>query len=221
MTFKILPVFGRGKEKETVEFYLAFAKLMRKINELFFDTTKAWIDGDFNKVEKMVPEISDLESKSDDIVRTITKHLYTGAFLPGTRGHMHRLSIALDDVIDNMQDTSGMYIFMKKRKFSEDVKNEFWKMVRETENAVTLMAGIVEKLFTGEEILNDMKKAKELEHSCDIIKKKIFKLALFDKRLDPVTSRLICSTASSMEGITDAVEECCVQVTIVKMIRQA
>ncbi|MFH1637480.1 MAG: TIGR00153 family protein [Candidatus Woesearchaeota archaeon] len=221
MGFNILPVFGREKEKETIGLYLEFSKLMLEINEVFFRCTKRWIDGDYDEVEKLETEVAHLEKKGDEIVRVITQNLYTGAFLPGTRGHMHRFSIALDDVMDNIKDTAGIYIFMKKRKFSEEVKNEFWKMLQETRQAVRIMSRIIEKLFSGEDIIEDLKKAKGLEHSCDLIKRRIFELVLLGKRAEAITWRLICDTASSMASITDAIEFCCVQVTILKLIRQA
>ncbi len=221
MGLNILPVFGREKEKQTVELYLAFAKLMGEINEVFFSCTKAWIDGDFNKVKKFESEIFEKERTADQIVRTITKNLYTGAFLPGTRGHMHRFSMALDDIVDKMQDTVENYTFMQKRKFNEDIKNQFWKMARETKEAVRIMGEITKKLLSGGDVMADIKRAKEIEHNCDQIERKIFELALFDRRLDPVTSRLICTTASEMAKITDMIEDTCVHVTIVKLIRQA
>ena len=94
-------------------------------------------------------------------------------------------------------------------------------MARETKEAVRIMGEITKKLLAGGDVMPDIKRAKEIEHNCDQIERKIFELALFDRRLDAVTSRLICTTASEMARITDMIEDTCVHVTIVKLIRQA
>ncbi len=222
MAFKILPLFGRDKEKETVEL---FRSLMGEVilgNEAFVDCTKGLLDGNFDTVAAKALDVSKHEKNADQIIAKIILHLYSGAFLPGMRSQLHELAIFIDDVLDNMQNAANAFGYMRDKKFPEPVKAIFWKLADETRMSVRQLQIVLEGLFENKEsIMEDIRVAKLMEHNCDVFKKDVFDNVMFDKKIEPVTNRLLTDIAGFMSSVSDAVEDCCGKVTVLKLLRQA
>lgn len=222
MAFKILPLFGRDKEKETVEL---FRSLMGEIilgNEAFVDCTKGLLDEDYNTVAAKALDVSKHEKNADQIIAKIILHLYSGAFLPGMRSQLHELAIFIDDVIDNMQNAANAFVYMRDKKFPEPVKAVFWKLADESRMSVRQLQIILEDMFENKEaIMEDIKVAKLMEHNCDVLKKEVFDKVMFDKKVEPITNRLLTDIAGFISSISDAVEDCSDKIMVLKLLRQA
>lgn len=222
MAFKILPLFGRDKEKETVELFRELLTEVTLGNEALMECIKGMLDDDFDAVEARANDVSKHEKNADQIISKIIFHLYSGAFLPGMRTQLHELAIFIDDVIDNMQNSANAFGYMRDKKFPETVKVVYWKLAEETRMSVNQLRIILEDMFENKEtLMEDIKSAKIMEHNCDVFKKEVFDKVMFDKKLEPVTSRLLTDIAGFISSISDAVEDCCDKVVVLKLLRQA
>ena len=222
MAFKILPLFGRNTEKETVELFRGLLTEIVMANSAFLDCTKGLLDEDFDVVAMKAADVSKHEKNADQIIAKIIFHLYGGAFLPGMRTQLHELAIYIDDVVDNMQNAANAFGYMKDKKFPEAVKNTYWKLVEESRKSVEQLRIIMEDLFENKDsLMEDVKVAKVMEHNCDVLKKEVFDRVMFDKKLEAVTSRLLTDIAGFISSIADSVEDCCDKVIVIKLVRQA
>lgn len=222
MVFKILPLFGRDKEKETVDLFRSLLSEIVVANESFVACVKALLDEDFKVVAEKASDVTKHEKDADQIISKIILHLYSGAFLPGMRTQLHELAIYTDDVIDNMQNAVNAFGYMKGKKFPEHVKGAYWKLADESRRSVNQLQAVLEDLFENKEtIMEDVKAAKLMEHNCDVLKKEIFDKVMFDKKIDAISSRLLTDLATFISSIADSVEDCCDKVTVLKLLRQA
>ncbi len=222
MAFKILPLFGRDKEKETVELFRALLAEIVVANESFAACVKGLLDGDFDVVAAKAADVTKHEKNADQIIAKIIFHLYGGAFLPGMRTQLHELAIYIDDVIDNMQNSVNAFGYMRDKKFPEPVKNTYWKLFEESRKSVAQLQTVLEDMFENKESLMDnIKAAKLMEHNCDVLKKEVFDKVMFDKKIEAVTSRLLTDIAGFISSIADSVEDCCDKVIVLKLLRQA
>lgn len=222
MAFKILPLFGRDKEKETVELFRSLLAEAKMANAAFIDCSKGLLDEDFDVVAAKAMDVSKHEKNADQIIAKIIFHLYGGAFLPGMRTQLHELAIFIDDVVDDMQNAANAFGYMRDKKFPESVKAIYWKLIEESERSVSQLQTIMEGLFENKEsLMDDIKAAKVMEHNCDVLKKEVFDKVMFDKKLEPVTSRLLTDLAGFISAIADSVEDCCDKVIVLKLLRQA
>jgi len=222
MGFKILPIFGRNQEEETLNSLRDMMKEIMQANALFRDCTKLWLDAEYDKVAEMSEDIGKHERQADDQRRKIMMQLYSGAFLPGTRGDIHQLTDELDDIVDGIFHSSARFGYMKGKKFPEDIKATFWKLTNETRDCVEKMNAIIAELLdnNSESIMDHIKEAKEIEHNCDLLMKDIEDAVYFSK-MDAMTAILILKIANEMVSISDAVETACNRVTVLKLLRRA
>ena len=222
MAFKILPLFGRDKEKETVELFRALLAEVSMGSSAFVECSKGLLDDDFDMVAAKAIDVTKHEKNADQIIAKIIFHLYGGAFLPGMRTQLHELAIFIDDVIDNMQNGANAFVYMRDKKFPDQVKVVYWKLIEESAKSVSQLQTIMDDMFENRESLMDsIKVAKIMEHNCDVLKKEVFDKVLFDKKLEPVTSRLLTDLAGFISSIADSVEDCCDKVVVLKLLRQA
>lgn len=222
MGFKILPMFGRDQEEETLNSLRDMMKEIMAANNVFRECVKVWLDDDYEKEDELAEDIAKHEKTADEITNKITMQLYSGAFMPGTRSDIHELTEELDDIIDGIYHSSSMFWYMKGKKFPESVKSAFWKLSNEARASVEKMDLIISNLLdnNGEKIMDHIKEAKDLEHSCDMLEKEIEDAVYFSK-MDAVTVSLLVKIAHSISSIGDAVEVACKRVTILKLLRRA
>ncbi|MEK6816293.1 MAG: DUF47 family protein [Nanoarchaeota archaeon] len=222
MAFKILPIFGRNQEEDTLNSLRDMMKEIVAANALFRDCVKLWLDNEYPKVSEMSEEIGKHERLADDQRRKIMMQLYSGAFLPGTRSDIHQLTEEIDDIVDGIFHASSKFGYMKGKKFPEEIKATFWKLTNETRDSVDKMNTIIADLLdnNSESIMDHIKEAKEIEHNCDLLVKEI-EDAIYFSKMDAMSAFLILKIAGEMASISDAVETACNRVTILKLLRRA
>lgn len=221
MAFKILPIFGRNKEEETLKAVVELMEEIKRANRAFRDCVKLWLDDDYERMIEKVHDIEAFEKEADKINLSIDSKLFGGAFLPGTRTHLHELAEALDDIIDIMMHTAQTFWYMKDKKFPEEIKSSFWKLSEEARKAVDKMVEVLNDLLENkEEIMDHINEAKELEHNCDVLKKEILEKVYFGRK-EAVTNTLMINLASMMSEIGDTVEVACRKVAVLRLLRQA
>ena len=117
MAFKILPIFGRNKEEETIN---SLKKLMGQVelaNKAFQDCTKYWLDDDYENLMDKVKELQKYEKETDSINRKLNLKLFSGAFFPGSRSSIHELSEDINSIVDGIFHSSTMFLYMEDKKF--------------------------------------------------------------------------------------------------------
>lgn len=222
MSLKIMSFFGREKEKEVIEKISEFMNEIEETKEIFLQCCKSFIDEKYKEVEELSQEIKSHEINCDKIFWDIKMKLFSGAFLPNTRPYLNNLCLKMDDVVDNMHYSSEMFVYMKNKKFPEEIKNIMWKLIEENVHAVEQLLIILEKLFEQEkEIMGEIKLAKQMEQNADKLKKEIYDLIYDKKKINEISSRLIIDIATLVCNVSDAVEECGHEIIILKLIQQA
>jgi len=217
MVFKLLPVFGRGKEEETLALIQELMKEIETVNNIFRDIVKYWLDDDYDTVYEKAKLIKKAEQKADDINQEIITKLYTGTFLPSTRTELHNLVRNLDKVIDNIWHTVDMFEFTDKKKFREEVKAEFWRLGDKARLSVEKMILVLEDLINdNENIMDHIKEAKDFEQQCDVIKKIILEQLYLGKK-EAVTNTLLAQIACNMSSVADSVKVVCNLVLVLKL----
>ena len=95
-------VLGGVKENQVIEKMREHLNYVIEANELL----KVMIENDDKELAK---EICEIEKLGDVVRREIALRLYEGAFIPGLRANLYRLAELIDEIIDEVEDTSINY----------------------------------------------------------------------------------------------------------------
>ena len=219
---RILPIFGRDMEKETVELFKAMIAEILSARQPFTEVGKALKKGDFKRIKQLAAVINEKEHNCDKIRRHISQNLYSGAFMPVMRTRLYDLTDGIDDVIDRMQDAVDRIIYLEHKKLPLKVADLYIKMVEEGCTAITELSVIINELFAGSpELMHEVKKANQSEHNLDLLKRDVLDIILFDRKIDCTSVWLEANVAALLSEVGDAVEGCCDDVAILRLLRQA
>lgn len=218
---RILPLFGRNKEKETVELFKQMMKEIVDVRVPFKEVGKALKDGDFKKMALYSKQISDYEHKCDKLRREISQNLYLGAFMPAMRTRLYDLTDSIDSVIDSVQDSVDRMVYLEHKKVPKKVLDTYIKMIDEACRGIALLSIIMGNLHSGSpDLMSNIKKANLVEHNLDMLKKEVLDNILFDKKLDPVCVLVSWKVSKFLAEIGDSIERCCDDISVLRLIRQ-
>lgn len=188
-------MFNKKKDKFGIQLEAIAENLSRasvEFGEIDFDSEfdlKAYSD-----------KIKAYESNGDDLMHQMITDLNQTFITPIEREDILELCDALDDVLDEMEETSAMFE-MYSISYSDDYMAEFVKniqaAIKEIEIAVTLVA---EKKFS--HIRVHSINIKEYETNCDVILRESIKY-IFNSETDPVTLIKIKDIYESLEDVAD------------------
>ncbi|HCN60362.1 MULTISPECIES: DUF47 domain-containing protein [Mammaliicoccus] len=188
-------MFNKKKDKFGIQLEAIAENLSRasvEFGEMDFDSEfdlKAYSD-----------KIKAYESNGDDLMHQMITDLNQTFITPIEREDILELCDALDDVLDEMEETSAMFE-MYSISYSDDYMAEFVKniqaAIKEIEIAVTLVA---EKKFS--HIRVHSINIKEYETNCDVILRESIKY-IFNSETDPVTLIKIKDIYESLEDVAD------------------
>lgn len=114
-------VLGGEKENKVIEKMREHLKYVEEANELL----KVMIEKDDKDLAK---EICEIEKHGDVIRRDIALYLYEGAFIPGLRANLYRFAEIVDEIIDEVEDTSIAYTLIPKLK--EEIKKDCLRVAK-------------------------------------------------------------------------------------------
>ena len=215
----ISSIFGK-KEKEVIELFRKHMEKVKTMSNLFLKATDNVMRGNFNFIQDAEIEVSSLEYEADCIMRDIAIKLYSGAFLTSTRGILYKLADLLDDVADKIENTVKSFIYLKKCNFPRKLREHFITMAKQTSECIENLALALDALFENKPTLKEyMDRVYELEHSIDTIKKHIFDFLLMGARIDNFSIRVIGDVIDFVSSISDAVEDCCDQIEVIKITK--
>lgn len=218
---RILPIFGRNKETETVELFKQMTKEILAVKEPFKEVGKALNKGDFKKLAMFSKVVNDQEHKCDRLRRQISQNLYSGAFMPAMRTRLYDLTDTIDSVIDSVQDAVDRMAYLEHKKTSPKVIGIYIKMIDEACEGISRLSIIIDNLFSGSpELMANIKRANLVEHNLDMLKKDVLDIILFDKKLNPVCVLVSWQVSKFLAEVGDCIERCCDDVSVLRLVRQ-
>lgn len=218
---RILPIFGRSKEKDTVELFKQMLKEIVDVRAPFKEVGKALRKGDFKKVAEFSEKIRSQEHKCDKLRRQISQNLYLGAFMPAMRTRLYDLTDSIDSVIDSVQDSVDRMVYLEHKKVPAKVLDIYINMIDEACRGMAILSIIMDNLYSGsQDLMANIKKANLVEHNLDALKKEVLDIILFDRKLDPVCVLVSWKVSKFLAEIGDSIERCCDDVSVLRLMRQ-
>jgi predicted phosphate transport protein (TIGR00153 family) len=175
-------------------------------------------NNEFDKIDKKVDEISQLEHKADDIRRKMEIEFFNGAFLPFDREDRIILAENVDSISDMCQETA-FGICMSRINFPKGYVNDFSDLMKSIYETVTALKKCIELL--DEDLGEALKKAHEverLEDEVDRIERRILKrlyISYKNQEIDILTHIEIKSTVLRLGNIADRAENASDRVPII------
>lgn len=212
MALKILPVFGRDKEKDTVQWFLKHADIIEKMSAPLQEAVDATFGKkkDFKLVVEKAEEISRLEKKADVARRKTASLLYEGAFLPVMRSRFYDLSGRTDNVADAIKNVANMLHYLEGKKVSDSLVVIFYKLGENAIKAAVLVKPALQALFDNKKELHSLvDKIKSLEEESDTYQKYLFDKIFFDKKMNPVTVQIIGWVGHGLSEVCDEAKRVC------------
>ena len=205
MALRILPLFGRNKEKETVQLFLEHVDIVKKMSDPLKEAVKlTFEEKKFKLVSKKAEEIKALEKKADAVRKKTAVLLYEGAFLPVVRSRLYDLSGRIDNVCDKINNVANTLHYLKDKKVSSNVTNIISKLADNASRSAELIQPALKALFDNKpefQSLND--KISHLEQKSDIYQREMFDKILFDKKMNPVTIHIIGWVGHTLSEVCD------------------
>lgn len=194
--------------------------MVLKTVKKFDEAVAAFSKHDMVKVERLVKEIYDLETKADLDRRKFRDLLYAGAFLPVFRSDMDRLIERIDEVADVTKKAALLMITReklfkdlarveKKKPKTKSICKAFIQLADRATKATEALKGSVDSLMTDVDGVIAKTKIIELyEHEADVLQEELLnELSGYEKLFDPLTLMQIRDIARLIEGISDRTED--------------
>lgn len=171
----ILKVFGRSPFKPL---HMHIKKVKETV-DLLTPAVEAFCNEDFERVEELARDISNLEHECDIIKNDIREHMPRGILMPLDRGDLLRFLKEQDAMADAAEDVGVIMTFRRVRGMPQEIKENFIKLtekVVESVDALEIAALEIDELLESsfsrvktEEILKIVHKVDEKEWEADRI----------------------------------------------------
>ncbi len=159
-------MLGGEKEREVVEKFKEHISLIVEASEVF----KVSLE---NRDKSTVYEVCEVEKYGDAIRRETLQKLFEGAFIPGLRPYLYKLSESIDNVLDELEDVAVLYLML------DCISNEVYSDLVRIAEINTKMGKLLLDAFNSLENNSDMSdillKIKISEEEVDAIKGRIYK----------------------------------------------
>jgi predicted phosphate transport protein (TIGR00153 family) len=154
-----------------------------------------------------IAEINRREHEADDIIRQVLRSVRQTFLTPFDRGSITKLIGAMDDAIDEMQDTARAIALYELKGFEPEMK----RMVTIIVEAAGLMAHAIPMLRdisrNGTKIHGLTEKLVRLESDADVVHAAGLKKAFQDHSGEPMQFMVAREIYKHLERITDAFED--------------
>lgn len=221
MAFKILPIIGMEKEKHVINKIEEQIENLLKIDKKFRELTDMFFSKD-DRFERKIDEINDIETRGDEIESEVSRLLFSGAFLPITRGNIFNLVSMLDDICDSYEDASHIFRNLKNRYLPQFVEKRIREIVELNTNGIIVLKKATNHLFGGKNLDEDFEKIKEIEEKIDSIQREIFDYILDNKnRINAKLCWIIGSLTQFIEEVSDNLRRTIKLMSFIKVIKEA
>ena len=154
-----------------------------------------------------IAEINRREHEADDIIRQVLRSVRQTFLTPFDRGSITKLIGAMDDAIDEMQDTARAISLYELKSFEPEMK----RMVTIIVEAAALTAQAIPMLRdigrNGTKIHGLTEKLVRLESDADVVHAAGLKKAFHDHNSEPMKFMVAREIYTHLERITDAFED--------------
>ncbi|MCG2718731.1 MAG: DUF47 family protein [Nanoarchaeota archaeon] len=223
MALKILPFFGRDKEKETVKLFLKHTDIIDEMcGPLKEAIDTAFKKKDFKKVRELSKHISVLEKKGDVTRRRTAAMLYSGAFLPMTRSRLYDFSGRIDDVADAIQDAANLLHYIEKKKVPKEYIKLLHQLGETAAECAKLIKPAMDALFQNQQNFSKyVEDIKKLESKADYYERTLFDDLFFNKKVDPLAMHILSWVARELSRIADKAKQVSDTMVLIKIMNVA
>jgi predicted phosphate transport protein (TIGR00153 family) len=196
-----------------------FQRLLPQTGDFFgmFEAHAATLVGAAKALSKLVDggtahkehigEIHHFEHQADDVIRDVLRTVRKTFLTPFDRGAITSLIGAMDDSIDEMQDTARAISLYELEKFTPEMKQMaslIGEAARLTSEAIPLLRDIGRN---GARIHELTEKLVRLESEADVVHAAGLKKAFHEHSAKPMQFMVARETYKHLERITDAFED--------------
>lgn len=218
LSILLLPIGGK-KEKRSYETLKNMSNTVVKSVKKFEEGVKAYSQQEFERGEKLLNEVDELESKADKYGFEFESELGEGAFLPSFRGDLSKLSESIDDIADmaekSIREISWRPTFFEEieevGKENEEVRILRSNLIELAERAVVTTQALDKAVSILMENMDESAKAAERvhkkEHESDTKEDELSRnLYKYSNLLDPITVMEVRRIIDKFGAISDAAE---------------
>lgn len=155
--------------------------------------------------ERIVGRIKELEHRGDDITHRIFSELNATFVTPFDREDIHKLTSALDDILDHIDGSAGRVTLYKIRKSPHQMV-ELIEVLHHSIVELNKAVGMLRNVHQSGDLLGVFQKVHQYENDGD----SLFEQAvadLFDKEKDPVRIIKLKEIFVGLETATDKCED--------------
>lgn len=188
-------VFNRKKDK--------FSTLLEKIAANLKESADYFADyklGNDNDTKIFSAKMKEYENMGDSLVHEMIKELNNSFITPIEREDLWDLSMIMDDVLDGMEHTAGLFEIYKIT-YADEYMVQFVETIRECAIEIEISIGI---LFSNKlpEVRPHAIKIKDFESKCDDVLQEAM-VNLFSTEKDPIQLIKYKEIYEHMEDIAD------------------
>ena len=128
----------KNHQKELIDSINAFLDNILKINVLFKTLLENYFEKNFQEVDKITNEISDLESQCDKIRRDVERKIYQETLIPDLRGDVLGMLENLDKIPGQIQANAHSFN-TEKPNVDEELNYNFLKLCDYASECISLL----------------------------------------------------------------------------------
>ena len=128
----------KNHQKELIDSINAFLDNILKINVLFKTLLENYFEKNFQEVDKITNEISDLESQCDKIRREVERKIYQETLIPDLRGDVLGMLENLDKIPGQIQANAHSFN-TEKPNVDEELNSNFLKLCDYASECISLL----------------------------------------------------------------------------------
>jgi len=196
-----------------------FQRLLPRTGDFFgmFEAHAATIVGAANALNKLVDggkvhaehisEIHRFEHQADDVIRDVLRTVRKTFLTPFDRGAITSLIGAMDDAIDEIQDTARAIDLYELKTFTPEMK-QMVALIDQSAGIVAEAIPLLRDISRNGPRLHDLtEKMVRMESEADVIHAAGLKKAFQDHKAEPMQFMVARETYKHLERIADAFED--------------
>ena len=130
--------FYKNYQKELIDSINLFLNNIITINNIFENLMEEFFLKNYNKVENLTNEISNLESECDMLRRRIERKIYQETLIPEHRGDVLGLLVNLDKIPGQLQGNAHR-INTEKPEIYKELHDDFNKLIQNNTACINLL----------------------------------------------------------------------------------
>jgi hypothetical protein len=164
-------IFARAKNLQaSMDGYI---DRVEKAALIFLEGLKTYLNNKIDRFEEYCNELTDLESKADNLRREIKYKIYSYMLIPESRGDVLAVLETLDDVIDKTEMVLEDFL-VEKPNIPTSFKEDFLELTELSYHAMEELAKCARAFFTELRMVNDyVNKIHFYEHEADKMEKRL------------------------------------------------